>query len=311
MLGRFELIQEMDTSDARDREAFERNATTYLAVANYQDAGNYNIKSQIYRYSSARDQFEVMQELDTSGAFGVKAFTLDNAAHLAVANFYDGSTFNLKLRLYRHSLMSGRFELVQDVGTSGAADWETFVLNGTTHLVVANFWNGKTQNVKSRIYRNSVMSSRFEVVQEVYTTGPTQWKAFAVEGATYLVVANSYDGTTFNIKSHIYRYSPKTARFELVQAVDTSGAYDWKAFTVDGANNLAVANHLDDISYKPKFRIHRFSAASDRFELVQEVAMVGALAWEAFTLNGAAVASWYNGSSYNSKSSIYHFGVPC
>jgi 6-phosphogluconolactonase (cycloisomerase 2 family) len=260
--GRFELVQEVDTSGAVDWEAFTLNGTAYLAVANRYDGSSYNVKSRIYRpHSTISDLFELWQEIDTSGAQDWEVFTLEGAAYLALANYYDGSSFNVKSCIYRFSALSDQFEVVQEVDTSGATSWEAFALDGATYLAVANMNDGSTINLKSRIYRHSAMSDRFELVQEVDTSGARDWEAFTLDGATYLALANQYDGSTFNVKSRIYRYSAMSDQFELVQEVDTSGAHDWEAFTLDGATYLAVANYHDGITSKVKSRIYRLGAA--------------------------------------------------
>jgi hypothetical protein len=41
-----------------------------------------------------------------------ESFTLNGMTYLALANWFDDNTYNLKSRIYRHSLDSGQFELV-------------------------------------------------------------------------------------------------------------------------------------------------------------------------------------------------------
>ena len=50
------------------------------------------------------------------------------------------------------------------------------------------------------------------------------------------------------------------------------------------------------------------------FEVVQEVATLGAVAWEAFSIHGVtylALASHDSDTSYSLLSRIYTFDVPC
>jgi predicted GIY-YIG superfamily endonuclease len=178
----------------------------------------------LYEKKAFTTSLEKVQDVDTSGAHDWEVFTLDGATYLAVANSYNGGTTNIKSRIYRHSAESGRFELAQEIGRSGAVDWEAFTLNGATYLAVANVGNSTVRNRKSRIYRHSLMLNRFEVTQEVDTSGAIDWEAFTLGGATYLAVANWYNGSTYKLKSRIYRHSSDSDQFELVQEVDTSGA---------------------------------------------------------------------------------------
>lgn len=318
--GRFELVQKIDTSGAHDWEAFTVSGNTYLAVANYYDGNTYNIKSHIYRHSAISGQFELVQEIDTSGALDWEAFELGGVACLAVANYYDGSTHNIKSRVYHYSAVSNRFELMQEVATSGASDWDAFLLDGVTYLAVANSRGDgdNAYNIKSRIYRHSADSGRFEVVQEIDTSSARDWEAFTVDGMACLAVANYYDDSIYNQKSRIYRYSARSGLFELAQEVKTNGAADWAAFTVKGTSYLVVASLAvaseqqeqggsDDGNINS--HVYRYSATVDRFDLVQEVDTSGASDWEAFELNGAtylAVANYHD-----VESRIYRLDAPC
>lgn len=302
-----ELVQEIDTSGARDWEAFTVNSTSCLAVANQIDGNSY-----IYRHSSTSGRFEVMQELDTNSAMDWEAFTLDGVSYLAVANYKVGNTRNVKSRIYRYSVISDQFEVEQQIDTNGARDWEAFVSNGTTYLVVANESNDTSYNIMSRIYRYSETSGNFTVVQEVDTTGAFDWEAFTLDGNTYLALANYYDGSTYNLQSHIYRYSPISDQFEMVQAIDTHGAVDCEALTIDGDAYLVFANSDDDLTSNIMSRIYRQSPVSDTFELLQEVDTSGAYGWEAFTVNGAtylAVANYHSDGVYNIKSRIFRYSA--
>ena len=242
--SQFEQLQEVATSGATDWEAFVIEGTTYLAVANYwNDGKSRNIMSHIYRHSTTSGHFELMQEIPTIGAVDCEAFTLNGVVHLAVANYYDGSNYNLMSRIYRYSTVSGQFELMQEVPTSGACDWEAFTMDGVNYLAVANQLNTTNYNVDSRIYRYSLASDQFEVLQEIATSGAVNWEAFAIDGTTYLAVANHQSGETAQrVNSRIYRHSFKSGRFEVVQEVETVGALDWEALSLNGVTYLVVAN---------------------------------------------------------------------
>ena len=218
--------------------------------------------SYIYRYSNVSRQFELAQELATSGAFGWEAFTHSGVVHLALANYFNGNSYNVMSQIYRHSTVSGQlFELVQEVQTSGAIDWEAFPLTGVTYLAVANSFNGSTHLIDSHIYRYSTASGLFEVVQEVATTGAYGWKAFAHNGVAHLAVANYYNDETRQIDSRIYRHATESGRFEVTQGVATLGAVDWEALSLNGVTYLAVANHNSDFGYNLLSRIYAFDVS--------------------------------------------------
>ena len=148
LFASIEVSQEIATSGAVDWEAFEIDNVTYLAVANYADDDDgLNTMSRIYRHSNVSNQFELAQEIATSGGRRLKTFVMDGVTHLAVANYIDDSGYNIMSTIYRHSNVSGRFELMQEVATSGAHDWESFLIKGTTFLAVANYCNGSSYNI--------------------------------------------------------------------------------------------------------------------------------------------------------------------
>ena len=304
-----DVAQVMPTIGATGWEAFTMNGEAYLAVANRKSGRNFNTISRIYRRSQVSGLFEEVQQVPTEGAHDWEAFTLGGATYLALANSRNDTTHSVTSRIYRHSSTSGFFEVVQEVPTTGAVDWEAFTLDGTACLAVANWFDGDIHNLLSRIYRHSKATGRFELMQEVPTNGAHAWESFTLGGATYLAVANWFNDTSYDIMSHIYRYSARDDKFVLVQEVPTSGAADWQAFRLGGATYLAVANSLNDTTGRATLsRIYRHSEATGQFEMVQEVATTGAADWEDFTLGGAtylAVANWFDGENHTVTSRVY------
>ena len=307
-----EVSQEIATSGAADLEAFVIDGVAYLAVANRKSGSNYDLISRIYRHSNESGQFEVFQEIATSGALDWEAFDLHGVTHLAVANHFNGSNDDITSRIYRYSNTTSRFELLQEVATSGAADWEAFVIEGATYLVVANQRSdGINYNIMSHIYRHSTTSGQFELMQEIATNGALDWQAFTMNGVVHLAVANYYDGSNYNLMSRIYRYSTVSGQFELMQDVPTNGGHDWEAFTMDGANYLALANQWDNGTNLVDSRIYRYSMASGQFEVVQEIALSTAANWKAFVSDGItylAVANYRDGT-YGVNSHIYRHSM--
>lgn len=144
------------------------------------------------------------------------------------------STWNTRSHIYRRLARSDDFDLAQEVDTNGAVEWKAFTLAGVACLAVANSFHGSTYNVKSRIYRYSAILD-FELLQVINTSAAYDLESFTLdgEGATYLVVANHYDGKDYNLTSTASRQHCINLS-EVVQAVNTSGALDWEAFTMDG-----------------------------------------------------------------------------
>lgn len=101
--------------------------------------------------------------------------------------------------LYRWDTSS--FVEFQAVLTDNAHDWESFHINDTAFLVVANC-GSSSPVTHSTIYRWNGLS--FEEFQLILTFGAKRWKFFSVNGASYLVVANYNDaGGLNNIESKV------------------------------------------------------------------------------------------------------------
>jgi hypothetical protein len=185
-----------DTSGATDWESWTLNGAIYLAVANDCNGITYNLHQHIYRHSAQSGLFELVQVVDTSGARDWESFGLDGGTYVAVANQYDGSTHNVKSRIYRHSAQSGLFEIVEEVDTSGAEDTGR-PLHWTAPLA-NNHYDGSTDNLKSCIYRHSAQSGLFGGDPD---TNGLDWEALTL----LLLGLVHFDGITHNIKSQICR----------------------------------------------------------------------------------------------------------
>ena len=96
-------------------------------------------------------QFHQFQSIATSGAYDWEFFTIGSDHYLALANYYDGSTYNIDSKIYRWN--NTHWVEFQSIATSGAFDWEFFTIGAAHYLVVANFYNGSTRNIDSEIYR--------------------------------------------------------------------------------------------------------------------------------------------------------------
>lgn len=67
--------------------------------------------------------------------------------------------------------------------------------------------------------------------QSIPTDSAMDWEAFTIDGNTYLAVANSYNGSSHNIDSKIYKWNGIS--FAEYQSIPTNSAMDWEAFTID------------------------------------------------------------------------------
>jgi len=265
---------------------------------------------------------QALQGIPTVGALDWEPFTVDGETYLALASYYNGSSYNINSTLYRFvptNPDSSKLVAIQSIPTNGAAGWEAFTVDGETYLVLANYYNGSSYNINSMLYRfvpTNPDSSKLVAIQSIPTNGASDWDAFTVGGETYLVLANFLNNSSFNIDSKLYRFvptNPDSGKLVAIQAIPTNGAQDWEAFAVGGETYLTVANHYNESSYSINSTLYRFVPANpdaSKLVAIQAIPTNGALSWEAFAVGGEtylAVANIYDGSSYNINSTLYRF----
>lgn len=124
---------------------------------------------------------------------------------------------------------------------------------------------GNNHNIDSVIYRWNPRTGLFETNQTIPTSGAYDWEFFTIGPYSFLAVANTFNGTSTKIYSHIYIWL--SGSFQLFQSIlvrlghcssaplclDTSsfsrppspqtfGAADWEVFHIGDRVFLAVAN---------------------------------------------------------------------
>ncbi|XP_060040610.1 thrombospondin-type laminin G domain and EAR repeat-containing protein [Erinaceus europaeus] len=238
---RFRPYQRVPTHSARDWEAFQLAGEHFLAVANHREGDDHNIDSVIYKWDPHTRRFETNQTIATSGAYDWEFFSVGPFSFLAVANAFNGTSTRLHSRLYVWLL--GTFRLFQSFLTFGAADWEVFRIGERVFLAVANSQaydldapvDSSSYVLNSVIYELNVTAQAFVPFQEIPTCSALDWEFFSVGEDHFLVVANSFDGTSFSVNSVIYRWQGYEG-FVAVHSLPTLGCRDWEAFrTAAGA----------------------------------------------------------------------------
>jgi hypothetical protein len=249
--------QSLPTQGANDWQFFTIADEPYLAVANGRNdatptrgAEGPNTDSRIYRWDGTN--FVEFQALATNGAEGLEFFTLDDVPYLAVANAFDGQTYNVASKLFRWE--GAGFVPFQSLATHGASDWKYFVVDSNSYLVVANRYNGATYNVDSDVLRWDGQS--FVPFQSLPTHGAADWEFFAAGGDSCLVVANACGDHTVAMQSKIYRWSGK--RLVEWATVSTYGAADWETFTIGDLLYLGLANSRTDSAWGVESVVYRY-----------------------------------------------------
>jgi EPTP domain len=101
----FIYYQGILTKGARDWKYFEVNGKHFLVVANhgesYTSPANWNVSSYIYEWDGS--YFNPIDEIEisTNGAIDWEALEIDGQTYLAVANAYDGTSYDINSKIYK------------------------------------------------------------------------------------------------------------------------------------------------------------------------------------------------------------------
>ncbi|MBN2443903.1 MAG: hypothetical protein JXJ04_21250 [Spirochaetales bacterium] len=298
-------FQGIETNGAMDWEYFSIGDEYYLAVANYSNNLTLTINSKIYKWNGYT--FTLYQKIGTNGAMDFEYFSIEGNHYLAVANFSSGSTYNVSSVIYKWDIETATFILFQTILTSGATDWEYFNVNGNHYLVVANSYNGSIYNIPSEIIKWNGINFT-ENYQLIETHAAYDWEFFTIGENYFLIVANHYNGTTYNIDSELYQWDDGNKNFVFIQGIPTNGANDWEYFTSHGAAYLAVANYYSGTEYTINSRIYKWEGVLSGFTSIQPFETNGACDMEYFTIDDIpyiAVANTNDDDSRIIDSALY------
>ena len=257
-------------------------------------------------FSILESAFVEQQRIATHGARDWESFVIDGETYLVVANSYDDTTYTVDSVIFKWN--GTAFETVQTLSTQGAEDWEAFTIDGTAYLAVANMRSNPSFNVDSAIFRFNPGTGLFEPFQSIATHSAWDWEFFRIDGVPYLAVANSWNGTTGDIDSVVYRWDGDD--FQEFQSIATHEALDWESFTIDGDTYLAVANYFQGTSTETDSVIYKYNDLSQQFEPFQTLSTLGGYEFEHFVIDGdtyLAVANYMSDVSREIDSVIYRW----
>uniref|UniRef100_A0AAY4B9Z8 Thrombospondin-like N-terminal domain-containing protein n=1 Tax=Denticeps clupeoides TaxID=299321 RepID=A0AAY4B9Z8_9TELE len=255
---KFFRYQRLETHSARDWEAFHIRGEDFLAVANHRRAdNNHNIDSVIYKWNPGTRAFEVNQTLQTSGAYDWEFFSVGPYYFLVVANTFDGVTTHINSTIY--IWLAGMFQPFQFITTFGATDWEMFQIGNRVFLAVANGELHKKgpslYTINSSIYELNMALHAFIKFQDIVTSSAVDWEFFSVGDERFLVVANSYNGTSHSLKSVIYRWQGSEG-FVSVHELLTVGCRDWEFFSTSEGSFLLYSSATSSLSQVFKLKTY-------------------------------------------------------
>ena len=152
-------------------------------------------------------EMELAQLVPSSGARQWAAFSMDGAQYLALAQYYNGSSYSNHVQIRKWDSAGGSFLEVQKIPSNGAAAAQSFTVAGVPFLAVANHRDDSgNYNIASKIYKWDDASGMFEVFQNISTSGAMALAAFSIDGVQHLAVANHYNGETYNVASKVYKW---------------------------------------------------------------------------------------------------------
>ena len=186
----FERYQSIPTVGATDVEWFSAGDDIFLAVANYYDGNTFLHNSNIYKWNTDTRQFDLFQNILTSGVFDFEGFTIDGTTYLAVANTRPSAAIFSELYKFNGDEFVKYQEFVNPYEPLGGTNnFEHFTFEGRTYLAASNPWyTNLTPDNTSIIYVWN--GSDFEEYISIKTYQSTDWEILTIDDALYLANVN-------------------------------------------------------------------------------------------------------------------------
>jgi hypothetical protein len=211
---------------------------------------------------------ESFQWVATQGARDWEPFSIDGQSFLAVANFFNGTSFSVNSQVLRFN--GTMFVPFQFIPTQGAYDIEYFSIANQHYLAIANYHIGITSSLNSQIMRFN--GSIFVPFQPIPTQGAFACRFFIIGSTSYLAVVDM-------VKAQILRFNGSA--FVLAQRILSSDfvASSVDVFTVGNQTFLLAPDINSDL------QILRFNGSSFvPFQSFQYVDLYSATGSEFFTI---------------------------
>ena len=162
--------------------------------------GYFNPTSAIYQWDGQR--FVSLQNVSLKGASRLNFFTeIFQERYLAVTNTYESSTTIYKWK-------GKQVEKFQEIHlrTEDCYDSAMFAINNETFIAFASYWSQQRGRASlSSVYKWS--GDNFVKIQSLQTYTTRDVKSFSISGDTFVVFADYYNGSSYNIDSFIYKWN--------------------------------------------------------------------------------------------------------
>ena len=189
-----------------------------LAASYVTQRTGWRTRSSVFFLNERGTALEMHQEVPTVGAHGVATLSAGGRHFVFFSNDKDERTTHQESELFEWVgvFPSGKLESRQKVKTDGAhaAEFFSTAEGGRHFLAVANLGDRQANTYRrdSLIYEldakktNDGEGALLTLVQKLPTLGATDFRAFYINGATYVAVSNEQDDTMGgDVKSTIWR----------------------------------------------------------------------------------------------------------
>ncbi|XP_068684955.1 thrombospondin-type laminin G domain and EAR repeat-containing protein-like [Montipora foliosa] len=246
-LNNFIKYQDLPTLPALDVEVFTIDGSLFMAFAQYRTHGKYNYKvdSYIYKLNESAGNFTLHQTINTTGALHIEYFMIADKHYIAIANYWDGSIYNLNSSVFQWNGHS--FELCQNISTSGATSFNFFKIHSELFLAVTNSYDGSSSRINSSIYKWE--DNKFEELQEIRTQYAWASTVLTIDNETFIVFANWNDSDPSH-SSDVMKWSGKKFIDPKFPQIFGLNVRDLKSFTIDDTVFLAFATMSGIVIYK-------------------------------------------------------------
>ena len=290
----FEKQQDLPTKGGSDVEHFTIDGARFLAFANFKsDTEGVNTDSFIYKQNDSTGIFFVYQTLGTHGGIDMEYFKTGDQHYLAVANYYNGTSYRQNSVIYQWSPSQEQFVVFQSIETFGACSFDFFEITNEQFLAISNY-----RDVSS-IYKWT--SNKFEKFQEIATDGIVSSETFVISNETFIAFANfNSKQKQSSVQSAVFKWSGQ--EFVKLQSFQTYEARDVKSFSDHGSTFLAFANHKSGINSP----IYKWNGS--HFVLFQSISTRTAIALHPFMMCSQTflgVANLFSEGSFNTMSVVY------
>ena len=262
-----------------------------------------NTDSFTYKQNDSTGIFFLFRTLSTHGGIDMEYFKIGDQHYLAVANFYDGTSYRQNSVIYQWSLSQEQFVVFQSIETFGAHSFDFFEITNEQFLAISNYRDDPSYYTNSFIYKWN--SSKFEKIQDIATEGAVSSETFVISNETFIAFANHFSQQKQeSVQSAVFRWSGQ--QFVKLPSFQTYGARDVKSFSDNGSTFLAFANYKHGGQYYIDSPIYKWNGR--HFVLFQSIPTRGAAALHPFMMCSQTflgVANHYVHGSFYTMSVVY------